>query len=164
MRLCASFRHVTAELPAWMACYVLLGFVQSGMVPIILPLAAPPGATAGFTYAAFAATGVAAPFVGAFSDRHRRHRSTLIIGLGLAGAALLAHSLPGGLAQHMVSAALIGLGVSAANTVATMFIVEVVPETLWDRQIGMLQGCIAAGQLVGLLLAGFLGLHHVICR
>ena len=148
-------------MPRWMICYVLLGFVQSGMVPVILPLAAAPGPAAGLTYAAFAAAGIAAPFIGAWSDRHRRHRLTLAGGLGVAGLALIAHSLPGGLAQHMVSAALIGLGVSSASTVATMFIVEVAAEPLWDSQISALQASLGGGQLAGLLVAGALGLRHV---
>ncbi len=147
--------------PRWMVCYVLLGFVQSGMVPIILPLAAQPGPAAGLTYAAFAGTGIAAPFVGAWSDRHRKHRLTLACGLGLAGLALLAHMLPGGIPQRMVAAALVGLGVSSASTVGVMFIVEVEPESRWDQRIGALQACIGGGQLAGLLIAGLLGLRHV---
>ena len=146
--------------PRWIACYALLGLVQSGMVPIILPLAAAPGPTSGFTYAAYAASGMAAPFIGAWSDRHRRHRTTLVAGLVLAAAGLFAHMLRGGLAQHMLSAALIGLGASSASTVATMFIVEVEPETRWDGMIGTLQGFMSGGQLFGLLLAGVLGLRH----
>ena len=144
----------------WLVCYVLLGLVQSGMIPIVLPLAARPGPTAGFTYAAFAASGVAAPFIGAWSDRARAHRRTLTGGLLLGGVACLLHALPGGVAQHMVTSALIGLGVASASTVATMFIVEVEPETRWDGLIGLLQACLSVGQLVGLLLAGVLGLRH----
>ena len=148
-------------VPPWMICYVLLGFVQNGMVPVILPLAASPGPAAGLTYAAFAATGIAAPFVGAWSDQHRKHRLTLACGLGLAGLALPAQALPGGIAQHVATAALVGLGVSGASTVATMLIVEVQPEPRWDGQIGALQACIGVGQLAGLLVAGLLGLRHV---
>ena len=140
---------------------MLLGLVQSGLLPVILPLSARPGPTAGLTYAAFAAAGIAAPFIGAWSDRHRRHRTTLAGGLLLGGLALLLHRLPGGVAQHMATAALVGLGVSSASTVSTMFIVEVEPQALWDTRIGTLQACISSGQLVGLLLAGLLGLRHV---
>ncbi len=152
---------MTSRFPRWLIAYALLGLVQSGMVPIILPLAAAPGPTSGFTYAAFAASGIAAPFVGAWSDRHRRHRRTLAGGLLLGAVACFAHALPGGVAQHMVTAALIGLGVASASTVATMFIVEVEPETRWDGLIGMLQAFLSGGQLFGLLLAGVLGLRHV---
>ena len=140
---------------------MLLGLVQSGLVPVVLPLAAKPGPAAGFTYAAFAAAGIAAPFIGAWSDRHRGHRYTLAGGLLLAGLALLLHWLPGGLLQHMATAALVGLGVSSASTVGTMFIVEVEPQPQWDARIGTLQACISGGQLVGLLAAGALGLRHV---
>ena len=148
-------------LPPWLLCYVLVGLVQSGMVPIILPLSAAPGPTAGLTYAAFAAAGLAAPLIGVWSDRYHLHRITLAAGLTLAGVTLLAHPLPGGLVQHMVMAALIGLGGTSANTVATMFIVEVDPPALWDRRISALQACNGAGQLAGLLLAGALSLRHI---
>ena len=75
--------------------------------------------------------------------------------------ALLLHAMPGGVVQHTASAALIGLGVAGANTVGTMFIVEVEPRDRWDSQIAALQACIGGGQLVGLFLAGLLGLRHV---
>ncbi len=146
---------------SWLACYVLLGCVQSGLLPIVLPLSAAPGPTAGFTYAAFAASGIAAPFIGAWSDRHRGHRYTLAAGLALGALGMLLHRLPGGLAQHMLTAALVGLGVSSASTVSTMFIVEVEPQPRWDARIGTLQACVSGGQLFGLLLAGVLGLAHV---
>ena len=145
----------------WMACYAMLGFVQSGLVPIILPLGSPPGPTAGFTYAAYAAAGMTAPLVGAWSDRHRCHRLTLAGGLALAGLALLLHFAADDVALRMVFAALLGLGCSTASTVGTMFIVEVAPQAAWDGQIGRLQACIGGGQLCGLLVAGWLGLRHV---
>ncbi len=148
-------------MPRWMACYVVLGLVQSGMLPVILPLAAAPGPAAGLTYAAFALAGAAAPFIGAWSDRHRRHRLTLAGGLALAALALAAHAWSGGLAYHIATAALTGLGVASGTTVSTMFIVEVEPRPRWDAQIGVLQACIGGGQLAGLLLAGVLAVHHL---
>ena len=154
--------HAPKLLPApWMGCYILLGLVQSGLLPIILPLSAAPGPMAGLTYGAFAVSGIAAPFIGAWSDRHRRHRWTLAGGLLFAGLALVLHTMPGGVAQHAATAALIGLGVASANTVGTMFIVEVEPRARWDGQIAALQASIGGGQLVGLLLAGVIGLRHV---
>jgi len=157
----STMASLSDSLPRWMVCYVLLGLVQSGMVPIILPLSARPGLAAGLTYAAFAATGIAAPFVGAWSDKHRQHRRTLVYGLALAGLALLADMLSGGIVQHMAAAALVGLGVSSASTVAMMFIVEVEPQSRWDERTSALQACIGGGQLVGLVIAGLLGLRHV---
>ena len=104
-----AIADLRGAIPSWMICYVLLGLVQNGMVPIILPLAAGPGPASGLTYAAFAASGIAAPFIGAWSDRRRQHRLTLAVSLGVAGLGLLAHAIPGGIAQHMASAALVGL-------------------------------------------------------
>ncbi len=154
-------QRLVGKTPWWMVCYVLLGFVQSGLLPVILPLASRPGPTAGLSYAAFAVMGLAAPLIGAWSDRHRRHRLTLACGLAGGGIALLLRALPGGLAMHLALAAATGLGVSSAVTVATMFIVEVVPQASWDGQISALQACIGCGQLAGLLLAGLLGAHHL---
>ena len=56
-----------------------------------------------------------------------------------------------------VLAAILGLGFAAANTVANMFIVEVRPPDEWDARIGALQAFSGLGQVVGLLLAGFIG-------
>lgn len=154
-------KHRSQDGCWWMACYVLVGFVQSGLLPIVLPLSSGPGPLAGLSYSAFAATGLAAPLIGAWSDKHRRHRLTLACGLGLAGAALLCMSFPGSLLLRAALAAVAGLGVASAVTVSTMFIVEVAPRLSWDRQIGNLQACIGSGQLAGLLAAGVLGLHHV---
>jgi MFS family permease len=148
-------------MPRWLVCYVLLGVVQTGLLPVILPLSSPPGPAQGLTYAAFAAAGIAAPFVGAFSDRHRRHRLTLACGLGLAGLAMPAHAFLAGTAAQMATAALAGLGVSSASTVGTMFIVEVEPRERWEGMIGTLQACLGGGQLAGLLLAGALGTAHI---
>ena len=52
---------------------------------------------------------------------------------------------------------ILGLGFAAANTVANMFIVEVWPKEEWDARIGALQALSGLGQIVGLLLAGFIG-------
>lgn len=146
----------------WMICYVLLGLVQTGMLPIILPLSAPAGPAAGLTYAAYSIAGIAAPFVGAASDRTRRHRLTLPAGLGLAALGLLVQrALPPGIAWHCLDAAAIGLGVSSASTVGTMFVVEVEEEAAWEQGISALQGATSAGQLAGLLIAGLFGLRLV---
>ena len=56
-----------------------------------------------------------------------------------------------------VLAGILGLGFAAANTVANMFIVEVRPREEWDARIGALQALSGLGQVVGLLLAGFIG-------
>ena len=64
-----------------------------------------------------------------------------------------ARSLP----VRVLLASALGLGFAAANTVANMFIVEVWPREEWDGRIGALQACNGAGQVAGLLVAGFFG-------
>lgn len=144
----------------WYIAYALLGLVQNGVAPILLPLSAKHGLDAGLTYSAFSLSGLAAPMLGAWSDRRQRHRVLLVGGLGLAAIALflfqLVSALPGRLALAMVA----GLGVIAASTVGNMFIVEVAPQAEWDQRIGALQSWISAGQVVGLILAGALALSR----
>ena len=146
----------TRRFDAWYVAYALLGLVQLGLAPILLPLSARHGLGAGLTYGAFSLTGLAAPMLGAWSDRRQRHRALLVSGLALAAVGIFLFPLMNGLAAHMVLAAVAGLGVIAASTVGTMFIVEIAPEAEWDERIGSLQGCISAGQIAGLLLAGSL--------
>jgi MFS family permease len=62
----------------WFTSYGLLGLTQNGLVPVLMPLAAPHGGAAGLTYAAFSLLGVFAPFLGSWADRTGRHRDLLV--------------------------------------------------------------------------------------
>jgi hypothetical protein len=73
----------------WLFSYGLLGFTQSGLVPVLMPLIAPHGTAAGITFAAFSLLGVFAPVLGAWADRTRRHGDLLIWGTMGADALLL---------------------------------------------------------------------------
>lgn len=144
----------------WYIAYAVLGLVQNGVAPILLPLSAKHGFEAGLTYSAFSLSGLAAPVLGAWSDRHHRHRALLVGGLIVAAVALFAFPFVSALASRLGLAAVAGLGVIAASTVGTMFIVEVAPASEWDQRIGALQSWISAGQVVGLILAGLLALSR----
>lgn len=139
---------------AWYIAYLLLGVVQLGLAPILLPLSARHGIGGGLIYGAFSLTGLAAPLLGAWSDRRQRHRSLLIGGLLLTAIGIILFSLVTGLAARVLLAAIAGLGVIAPSTVGTMFIVETAPKAEWDERISSLQGWTSAGQIGGLLLAG----------
>ncbi|MEO8714586.1 MAG: MFS transporter, partial [Acetobacteraceae bacterium] len=145
---------------AWYVAYAVLGLVQNGVAPILLPLSARHGFDAGLTYSAFSLSGLAAPMLGAWSDRRQRQRGLLIAGLGLAAAALFLFPLVSGLAGRLALAMVAGLGAIAASTVGNMFIVEVAPQPEWDQRIGALQSWISAGQVVGLILAGALAVSR----
>jgi MFS family permease len=146
----------------WYAAYAFLGLVQNGLAPILLPLSARHGIDAGLTYSAFSLSGLAAPMLGAWGDRHQRHRTLLIGGLAVAAAGIALFPLTHSLAARLALAAIAGLGVIAANTVGTMFIVETAPATEWDERIGSLQTWLSAGQIAGLLLSGMLATRPAI--
>jgi predicted MFS family arabinose efflux permease len=156
-------RALTARrFEPWYVAYAFVGLVQNGIAPILLPLSARHGIDAGLTYSAFSLSGLAAPMLGAWTDRRQRHRSLLIGGLALAAIGIALFPLAGGIAPHLVLAAIAGLGVIAASTVGTMFIVETAPDSEWDERIGSLQGWLSAGQIAGLLTAGMLATRPAI--
>jgi MFS family permease len=146
--------------PSWHAAYALLGFVQMGIAPILLPLSSRPGIEAGVTYGAFALAGLSAPALGAWSDRARQSRTVFIAGLLLGAAAMALTAVLPGLGWRLLLAFATGLGTMAASTTGTMLAVEASPRELWDAQIGALQSWGAAGQVAGLLVAGVLATGH----
>ena len=93
MRLHAFSRDSLARASAWHGSYAMLGLVQMGMAPILLPMSAPPGAASGLSYAAFALAGLASPAIGGWADRTRRNRLVFVSGLLLAAGAMLGSGL-----------------------------------------------------------------------
>ncbi len=139
----------------WFFAYGLLGLVQNGAAPILLPLSAgSSGAKGGLIYAAWASAGLLAPLLGTWADRHGRHLTLVLAGLPLGAAALAAFPFAQGAVAHAGLAFAGGLGVVAVSIVGTIFIVGRSPAEEWDEQIGVLQAFVSGGQIAGLLLAG----------
>jgi len=141
----------------WFFPYACLGVVQGGMLPMLLPLSAGGSSHAGAIVGVMNLAGLSSPFWGHLADRRRLHRQVVLAGMLVACMALLLMPVQTGLALKTILAAILGLGFAAANTVANMFIVEVRPKEEWDARIGALQALSGFGQVVGLLLAGFIG-------
>jgi len=150
-------RNVLPWIEPWFLTYACLGVVQGGMLPILLPLSSGGSTHAGAIVGVLNLAGLSAPAWGHLADRRRLHREVLLIGLlaTIVPLALMPAQL--GLPVKLVLAAALGVGFAAANTVANMFIVEVRPKEEWDARIGALQALSGAGQVMGLLLAGFIG-------
>ncbi len=144
----------------WFLCYALLGLAQSGLAPILLPLASQGGARAGLTYAAFALTGLLAPVLGGWGDRTGRHRDLLIGGSATAAACFAAYIVAPP-ALHIVLAAGAGAGSMAATTAGNVLAIQSQPEETWDDRVGALQRCISTGQVIGLILAGLAASRHL---
>ena len=145
---------------AWFLSYGLLGLTQNGLVPILLPLAAHHGTTAGLGYAAFALSGLLAPVLGGWADRFGRHRDLLVWGSAGAGLCLLLFAVTGNPWLRLVLDAGAGLGTMAATTAGNVLAIQGREEPEWDDRIARLQRFISAGQVVGLIAAGALADKH----
>jgi MFS family permease len=143
----------------WFLSYGLLGLTQSGLVPVLMPLATAHGSSAGLTYAAFSLLGVLAPFIGSWADRTGRHRDLLVWGTLLAGALLFLFGFASG-PLRLVLAAGAGLGAMATTTAGNVLAIQDQPEALWDARVAALQRYISAGQVIGLSIAGLLAGRH----
>lgn len=148
---------IAAWVQQWYLAYALLSVVQGGILPLVLPLSAGGAANAGLVVGAMNLSGLSAPWFGHLADKRSWHRPILLAGLLVVAAALAAMPFAPSLPIRVALAFLLGLGFAAANTVANMFIVEVWPREQWDGRIGALQACNGAGQVAGLLVAGFFG-------
>ena len=144
----------------WYATYALLGAARNGLVPILLPLAvglSGGAAQAGLVMGAVSLGGLSAPLWGRLADRRRLHRWILVGGLLATAAALVGFALVLAPYARIALALMLGVSMSAANTVATLFVVEVHPKEEWGQRIGWLQTFFGVGHTAGLLLAGALG-------
>lgn len=142
----------------WLVAYALLGLTQSGLLPVLMPLAMP-GAGAGLTYAAFSLLGVFAPFLGSWADRTGRHRDLLVWGSITAGLPFLAFDAAPD-PMKIVLAAIAGLGAMATTTAGNVLAIQGQPDAQWDARVALLQRYITAGMVIGLAGAGLLARHH----
>lgn len=142
----------------WYLAYALQGATTAGLVPILLPLMVNQGgsvAQVGLIMAAANFGGLAAPLWGLLADRLRLHRLLLAGGLAMTAIGLFIFPLVNGSLAWALLALLEGIGAAGAATVANLFVVEAHPAAQWDERIGWLQTFYGAGQVLGLLVAGF---------
>jgi MFS family permease len=113
----------------WFISYGLLGLTQNGLVPVLMPLAAPHGGAAGLTYAAFSLLGVFAPFLGSWADRTGRHRDLLVWGTMSSGALLVPFDFVTESLRILLAAGA-GLGAIATATAGNVLAIQGQPEPL----------------------------------
>jgi DHA1 family tetracycline resistance protein-like MFS transporter len=157
----ASKSHLwRAWIEPWFLSYAFLGASVAGLAPILLPLSVGKSgsvADIGLVVGAFNLGGLSAPLWGTLADRKGLHRLLLISGLLGAAITLAVFPFTTSLAARIALALAQGVGAASAATVANLFIIEVHPKPEWDERIGWLQTFYGGGQVLGLLLAGFVG-------
>lgn len=143
----------------WYLVYAILGAVIAGLIPVLLPLRVDQAGNpsqVGWVMAAVSLGGLSAPLWGTLTDRYHLHRWVLVVGLFLTTTGLTAFAFSSQPAIWFGMALLLSTGAAGASTVANLFVVERHPKSEWDERIGWLQTFYGLGQVVGLLLAGFL--------
>lgn len=140
----------------WFSAFALYAAIVTGLLPILLPLELTEhgdAADIGLVMAALVLGGLSAPAFGRLADRFGLHRELLAGGMLAIAGLLLVFARLHAIWAHALTALLIGAAGGACATVANLFIVEVHPETEWERRIGWLQTFYGLGWVVGLLAA-----------
>ncbi|MCB2187144.1 MAG: MFS transporter [Deltaproteobacteria bacterium] len=143
----------------WYGGELILGAVASGALPILLPLyLAPlgPAPRVGLVMACFYLGQVSGPLWGLLAARTGLFGLFQLGGYVLLGLGVGLFPLSGELVLWLILALVQGAGAAAGNTVAAMYIVEHRPPAEWPGRLGWLLAYWGAGQVLGLLLAGFL--------
>lgn len=150
----------------WYTAYLLFGIVTAGIIPVLLPimLAAVSHrlATVAWVMGAYNLGLFSSPLWGLVAERRKCYRALFTISLlSTAGCTALLSYLTG-LSGWLPTALVLGVGSAGAATVATLFIVDFAPREEWEPRIGWLQSFNSAGQVLGLLLAGFFSQGHYV--
>lgn len=143
----------------WYVAYTLIGVATGGVAPILMPLVvsrAGDAAHVGLVMASVGLGGLTAAVWGDLADRLRWHRGLFGGGAVAAALALAAFGATTDIPAWIGLALLLGMGTAAANTVASLFVVEAHPQAEWDTRIGWLQTFYNAGIVGGLVVAGSL--------
>jgi predicted MFS family arabinose efflux permease len=155
-RVLAGWRQAVEP---WYVAYGLIGAATGGVAPMLLPLVVSRAGDAshvGLVMAAVGLGGLTAALWGDVADRLRWHRGLFAGGAVVAALALAAFGAITSIPAWIGLALILGVGTAAANTVASLFVVEAHPQPEWDRRIGWVQTFYNGGIVAGLVVAGAL--------
>lgn len=147
-------------LSPWYFAYLILGLVNAGLVPFLVPLALAKAGhglqTVAYVMGAYYAGLLPAPLLGLLAERQRLFRPVFFTGLALLALDLAILPAASRLVGWMLLLGSAGFGVGAVSTLAPLFVVDFSPKPEWETRLGWLQGFNGSGQFVGLLIAGLL--------
>ena len=149
-----SARSRAGLVAPWYAAYALAGLLVNGLVPVLLPLtAAPRGPVVVSTVvAAFFAGQLTAPLIGGIADRRGLQRVVFLGSFPVMAVGAVVLGLADQTAVWIGAAAVAGVAAGAAQTTASVFVVEGHPRQEWDRLIGWFRMVFGVGQVAGLLI------------
>lgn len=146
------------SISPWYVAYLVLGLINSGMLPFLLPLAmAERGQdldSIAYVIGAFNAGALPAPLLGILAERQRLFRPVFFGGFLFLSLALVGLTMTSNLVLWTLLVLVAGFGVGAVATVAPLFVVDFTAQDEWEPRIGWLQSFNGAGQLIGLLIVG----------
>lgn len=147
-------------LSPWYLAYLILGLVNAGLLPFLLPLALEHAGHGlewvAYVTGAYYAGLLPAPLLGLLAERRRLFRPLFFSGLGLLALDLMVLPAASHLLGWMLLLGAVGFGVGAVSTLAPLFVVDFSPKIEWEPRLGWLQSFNGMGQFVGLLIAGLL--------
>jgi MFS family permease len=140
----------------WLYAWAL-GYVAVGAASLLVPLYAVALGAGPFVVGALEATaGLAgvpgAVVLGRLADRTGRRRAFVLASLAGTGVTLLVVPLAGSLGALLALNGVLWFAVAAGSPVATLFVLEGVPEREWDARIGLLNAYGRYGWVGGLVL------------
>ncbi|MCK0437959.1 MFS transporter [Gordonia alkaliphila] len=144
-------------LAPWFGGYSMVGLVVSGIVPVLLPLSvtAKGPIAVGLVVAGFYLGMLMAPFFGSVADRTGTQRLVFLASFPTAAAGSVLFAFAGMTWAMFLCMLLVGASAGAAQTTASMFIVEGRPKQEWPSRMGWLRLAFGAGQVLGLGVAIF---------
>ena len=138
----------------WYGAYALVGLLVNGVVPVLIPLTAAPRGpvVVSVVVAAFFAGQLTAPIVGGYADRRGLQRAVFLGSFPVMAVGAVTLGLADQTAIWIAAAAVAGAAAGAAQTTASVFVVEGHPPADWDRLIGWFRMVFGVGQVAGLLI------------
>lgn len=159
-QLVRAWRAPARFISPWYVAYLLLGTAIAGLVPVLLPLLVVAQlrhvSDVAYVLGAYNLGLLSSPLWGKLAEGRKDYRALFLGGFALATLAMCGFAVLPGLANWIGLGLLLGLGSSAASTIASLFVFDFTPRDEWEPRIGWLQSFNGAGQVVGLLLAGTL--------
>lgn len=142
----------------WYSAYAMVGVLILGVAPILIPLSVEHASGSsttqvGLVIAAFYVGGLLAPFLGSLADAHGVQRVIFISSFPIMSAAVLTYAISDTMWLWLLSAFVFGGLGSLSGTIASLFIVEVKPESEWNDRLSWFRLSYGAGQVLGLIIA-----------